>query len=50
LLGIPVSTGRCGVSIASRITPTAALREIGLDVEVFAPHCLAKIEDMKLMK
>jgi repressor of nif and glnA expression len=50
LLGIPVSTGRCGVSIASGITPTAALREIGLDVEVFAPHCLAKIEDMKLMK
>ncbi|MEM3029301.1 MAG: NrpR regulatory domain-containing protein [Thermoproteota archaeon] len=50
LLGIPVGTGRCGVTIVSGVTPTAALREIGLDVEVFAPHCLAKIEDMKLME
>jgi repressor of nif and glnA expression len=50
LLGIPVSAGRCGVSIVSGVTPTATLREIGLNVEVFAPHCLAKIEDMKLME
>ncbi|MBO3754477.1 MAG: DUF128 domain-containing protein [Candidatus Brockarchaeota archaeon] len=50
LLGIPVGTGRCGVSIISGVTPTAALREIGLNVEVFAPHCLTKIEDMKLME
>lgn len=50
LLGIPVSAGRCGVSIVSGVTPTATLREIGLDVEVFAPHCLAKIEDMRLIE
>lgn len=50
VLGIPVSTGRCGISIVSGITPTAALREIGLEVEVFAPHCLMKIEDMKLIE
>jgi len=49
VLGIPVGAGRCGISIVSGVTPTAALREMGLDVEVFAPHCLAKIEDMKLM-
>ncbi|MBO3800685.1 MAG: DUF128 domain-containing protein [Candidatus Brockarchaeota archaeon] len=50
VLGIPVSTGRCGISIVSGVTPTAALREMGLDVEVFAPHCLMKIEDMKLIE
>ncbi|MGQ9596107.1 MAG: DUF128 domain-containing protein [Thermoproteota archaeon] len=50
LLGIPVGAGRCGVSIVSGVTPTAALREMGLDVEVFAPHCLAKIDDMKLIE
>lgn len=49
VLGIPVGTGRCGISIISGVTPTAALRETGLNVEVFAPHCLVKMEDMKLM-
>ncbi|MEM2276366.1 MAG: NrpR regulatory domain-containing protein [Thermoproteota archaeon] len=50
VLGIPVSAGRCGVSIVSGVAPTAALREMGLNVEVFAPHCLVKMEDMKLME
>lgn len=50
LLGIPVGAGRCGVSIVSGVTPTAALREMGLDVEISAPHCLAKIDDMKLIE
>ncbi|MEM2946369.1 MAG: NrpR regulatory domain-containing protein [Thermoproteota archaeon] len=50
VLGIPVGAGRCGVSIISGVTPTAALRETGLNVEVFAPHCLARIEDMKLIE
>lgn len=50
VLGIPVGAGRCGISIISGVTPTAALRETGLNVEVFAPHCLARIEDMKLIE
>ncbi|NHV98931.1 MAG: DUF128 domain-containing protein [Thaumarchaeota archaeon] len=47
MLGVPVGAGRCGVSIISGVTPTAALKETGLNVEVFAPHCLTRIEDMK---
>ncbi len=50
VLGIPVGTGRCGISIISGVTPTAALRETGLEIDVFAPHCLARIEDMKLIE
>lgn len=37
ILGIPVGAGRCGVSIISGVTPTATLKETGLNVEVFAP-------------
>ncbi|MGQ9479325.1 MAG: DUF128 domain-containing protein [Thermoproteota archaeon] len=50
LLGIPTGVGRCGISIISGVTPTAVLREAGLDVEVFAPHCLVNIEDMQSIK
>lgn len=47
VLGIPVSLDRFGISMAGGITPAAAMVEKGIQVETFAPHCLANIKDMK---
>ncbi|MCX8187122.1 MAG: NrpR regulatory domain-containing protein [Nitrososphaeria archaeon] len=47
ILGIPVSMDRFGVSMVGGVTPAAAMKEAGIDVEVFAPHCLVDIKDMK---
>lgn len=47
VLGIPVPLDRFGISMVGGITPAAAMREAGIDVEVFAPHCLVDVNDMK---
>lgn len=47
VLGIPVSLDRFGISMVGGITPAAAMMEAGIDVEVFAPHCLVEISEMR---
>ncbi|MCS7136634.1 MAG: NrpR regulatory domain-containing protein [Aigarchaeota archaeon] len=47
VLGIPVSMDRFGFSMVGGVTPAAAIKEAGLEVDVFAPHCLINIGDMK---
>lgn len=47
ILGVPVSMGRFGLCMIGGLTPGAALLEEGVKVEVFGPHCLIPLEDMK---
>jgi len=47
ILGVPVSMDRFGISMIGGVTPAAAMREAGIDVETFAPHCLVNLKDMK---
>ena len=47
VLGVPVAMDRCGISMAGGLIPLAALAELNIPVETFAPHCLMPIEDME---
>ena len=47
VLGVPVSMDRCGLSMIGGLVPAAAMNELGIEVETYAPHCLVKIEDMR---
>lgn len=46
ILGVPVAMDRVGISMIGGLTPAAALRERGVKIDTFAPHCLIPIEDM----
>ncbi|MEM4576363.1 MAG: NrpR regulatory domain-containing protein [Candidatus Nezhaarchaeales archaeon] len=47
ILGVPVSMGRFGLCMVGGLTLGAALLEEGVKVEVFSPHCLTPLENMK---
>lgn len=47
ILGIPISMDRFGLSMVGGLVPSAALVEIGLTVDIFAPHLMMPIEDME---
>ncbi|MEM3693833.1 MAG: NrpR regulatory domain-containing protein [Candidatus Bathyarchaeia archaeon] len=47
VLGVPVSMDRCGISMIAGIIPLAALMEMNIPAETFAPHCLLPIEEME---
>jgi repressor of nif and glnA expression len=47
VLGVPVSMERCGISMIAGIIPLAALMEMNIPAETFAPHCLLPIEEME---
>ncbi|MEM4462232.1 MAG: NrpR regulatory domain-containing protein [Candidatus Bathyarchaeia archaeon] len=49
ILGIPVSMDRFGLSMVGGLIPSAALVEIGIAVDIFAPHLLMPIEDMEVI-
>ncbi|MEM1658143.1 MAG: NrpR regulatory domain-containing protein [Candidatus Jordarchaeales archaeon] len=49
VLGVPVSMDRFGLSMVGGITPGAALKEMGIKVDAFAPHCLIEIKDMEVI-
>ncbi len=46
LLGVPVAMDRFGLCMVGGLTHGAALREEGIDIKTFAPHCLIPIEEM----
>ncbi len=46
ILGIPVGMDRVGISMIGGLSPIAALREIGANVDTFAPHSLVPLEEM----
>ena len=46
ILGVPVAMDRVGISMIGGLTPAAALKETGVKIDTFAPHCLIPIEDM----
>jgi len=47
VLGIPVGMGRVGLSMVGGLVPSAAIRETGVKIDTFAPHCLMPVEDME---
>jgi hypothetical protein len=47
VLGIPVAMDRFGISMIGGLTPEAALKESGVSIKTFAPHCLIPLEDME---
>jgi len=47
ILGIPISMDRFGLSMVGGLIPSAALAEIGVSVDIFAPHLIVPIEDME---
>ncbi|MEM2739693.1 MAG: NrpR regulatory domain-containing protein [Candidatus Bathyarchaeia archaeon] len=47
ILGIPISMDRFGLSMVGGLVPSAALVEIGVTADIFAPHLLMPIEDME---
>jgi repressor of nif and glnA expression len=47
ILGIPISMDRFGLSMVGGLIPSAALAEIGVPVDIFAPHLIMPIEDME---
>ncbi len=47
VLGVPVPMDRFGLSMIGGITPGATLKEQGVNVEAFAPHCLLDLKEMK---
>ncbi|MEM2574610.1 MAG: NrpR regulatory domain-containing protein [Candidatus Jordarchaeales archaeon] len=49
VLGVPVPMDRFGLSMVGGITPGAALKEMGIKIETFAPHCLLEIKEMKMI-
>lgn len=50
ILGVPVAIDRFGLSMVGGLIPAAALVELGVPVEIFAPHLLVPIEDMNLIE
>jgi len=46
ILGLPVSMDRFGLCMVGGLVPGAAMREIGAEVETFAPHCIVPVEEM----
>jgi repressor of nif and glnA expression len=47
VLGVPVGMGRVGISMVGGLIPAAAIREMGIKIDTFAPHCLLPVEDME---
>ncbi len=47
VLGVPVGMDRVGISMVGGLVPSAAIREMGVKIETFAPHCLMPVEDME---
>lgn len=47
ILGIPISMDRFGLSMVGGLIPSAALAELDIPVDIFAPHLLIPIEDME---
>jgi repressor of nif and glnA expression len=47
VLGVPVGMDRVGISMVGGLVPSAAIREMGVKIDTFAPHCLMPVEDME---
>lgn len=47
VLGVPVPIDRFGLSMVGGIAPGAVLKELGVKVDAFAPHCLLEIKEME---
>ena len=47
VLGVPVAMDRFGICIVGGLIAEATMKEMGVSVETFAPHCLIPIENME---
>jgi len=46
VLGIPVGMDRFGLCMVGGLTPGAVMKEMGAEIDTFAPHCLVPVEEM----